>query len=439
MQLAASDLEERAHWAISLRWFAGSLVGLATLGFSTLTPLLPETLPLYAVAGAMLLYNAALHRAWRRRADRGGDRRRARRALLLQVTLDLLALTLLIYFTDLARSPLVLCYFFHIVIASILLPGATPYVLSILAALLLGTTAALQATGTIPSHHLGLGISPAADGVFWTASLLGFATCLLLTVFFMSSVSRQIERAREQLRRQEKMLGISQLVAGFAHQINNPLDGLQNCLRRLRGHVDGDPDSATLLRLMSEGLERMGGLAKRLQEFARPGGLQLEIMDPVHCAQGAARMLELPCREHHVRLSQEAARVPPVFGDAHAVQEVLFNLGSNAIEAMPHGGALSIRVFALPATDADGEETVVIDVVDNGTGILPEQQPHVFEPFFTTKGDRGGNGLGLGLCRMLLSEMGGHIELHSIPGRGSRFRVTLSAVSLQEMTTCASS
>lgn len=439
MQLAVQDLEERARWAIAVRWFACLLVVLATFTTSTLLSIVPAPAPLYGIAAAMLAYNTALHRAWTRRRTRSRGEAAARTALLLQVTLDLLALTLLLYFTDLQHNPLVACYFFHVVIASILLPGATPYMLVLLASLLVGSVVLLQQLGAIPVYHLQLAATAGAEDGFLFATLLAFSTCLFLTVYFVTSVSRQVQRAQAKIRQQEKMLGISQLVAGFAHQINNPLDGLQNCLRQVRARANGDERTANLLRLMQDGIARMCRLARRLQEFARPGGLHIEPMDAVATVDAALQMLDDPCREHRVFLQREVAQVPQALGDAHAVQEVLFNLGTNAVAAMPGGGDLTFRLFAMPRTDVGDHGAVVIDVVDNGVGIATEHQQHIFEPFYTTRADHGGSGLGLGLCRMLLAEMGGRIEMRSVPGRGSTFRVILPATPAMEVAACASS
>ena len=97
------------------------------------------------------------------------------------------------------------------------------------------------------------------------------------------------------------------------------------------------------------------------------------------------------------------------------------------LAAMPDGGTLLIRTFVLAADELSGLERVAIEVTDTGVGIPPEHINKVFEPFFTTRADSGGTGLGLGLCRMLISEMGGWIEVDSTVGQGTTFRVTLVA------------
>ena len=105
---------------------------------------------------------------------------------------------------------------------------------------------------------------------------------------------------------------------------------------------------------------------------------------------------------------------------------MLFNLCTNALHAMPHGGMLTLRTYALGRKDEDQMGSVAIDVSDTGVGIPRVNLEKIFEPFFTTRASSGGTGLGLGLCRMLISEMGGRIEVRSVLGQGTTFTVILN-------------
>ncbi len=118
--------------------------------------------------------------------------------------------------------------------------------------------------------------------------------------------------------------------------------------------------------------------------------------------------------------------MPPVQGDPYTLQEVLFNLCTNAFAAMPFGGTLTLRTRLLGGHDEDQMDSVAIEVADTGVGIPRANLEKIFEPFFTTRAESGGTGLGLGLCRMLISEMGGRIEVHSVVKQGSVFTVVLN-------------
>jgi signal transduction histidine kinase len=130
--------------------------------------------------------------------------------------------------------------------------------------------------------------------------------------------------------------------------------------------------------------------------------------------------------EKNIRIQKELGHVPPVQGDPYTLQEVLFNLCTNALAAMPHGGTLTLRTRALGSRDEDQMGSVAVEVTDTGVGIPRIHLEKIFEPFFTTRADHGGTGLGLGLCRMLISEMGGRIEVRSVLGQGTTFTVILN-------------
>jgi signal transduction histidine kinase len=133
-----------------------------------------------------------------------------------------------------------------------------------------------------------------------------------------------------------------------------------------------------------------------------------------------------PSHGRHIRIQKELGAVAPVQGDPYTLQEVLFNLCTNALNAMPNGGTLTLRTYALGSKDEDQMGSVAIDVSDTGVGIPRVNRERLFEPFFTTRADSGGTGLGLGLCRMLISEMGGRIEVRSALGQGTTFTVVLN-------------
>jgi signal transduction histidine kinase len=128
----------------------------------------------------------------------------------------------------------------------------------------------------------------------------------------------------------------------------------------------------------------------------------------------------------NIRIEKELGSVAAVQGDPYTLQEVLFNLCTNALNAMPHGGTLTLRTYALGSKDEDQMGSVAIEVADTGVGIPRVNLEKIFEPFFTTRADSGGTGLGLGLCRMLLAEMGGRIEVRSALGQGATFTVILN-------------
>jgi signal transduction histidine kinase len=418
---------EGARWLVSLRWLACASV-FATIWFaSAVLHVVANPLPLYAVAGAMAVYNLLFHvsqRSWT--AGEGNSERN----IALQIAFDLVSLTLLLYFSDLPRNPFLFFFLFHMIISGMYLRGAAPALFAGLVTLMVGAVMLLEYLGWIPRFPLRFpsdAAPPALDELSLLGLFVAFASALWIAVYFTTSIRRYVDRAHAELRQKEKMLGIGQLVAGIAHQIANPLDGVQNCLRRVGERVKDDPHLTEYVQMMAEALERIERTATRVQAFARPRGITLQSTD-VNAAVEA--MLEVLGTTHvgKIRIVKELGEVRPVQGDPYTLQEVLFNLCTNALAAMPTGGTLTLRTYPLGSKDEDQMGSVAVDVSDTGVGIPRVDLERIFEPFYTTRGDSGGTGLGLGLCRMLISEMGGRIDVRSALGQGSTFTVVLNSL-----------
>lgn len=419
---------EGARWLVSVRWLA-CLMLLATIWVSSSwLGILPNPTPLYVLAVAMAGYNLIF--LWSQRSWSAGEGN-VDRNIFYQALCDLVALTLLLYFADLPRNPFLFYFAFHMIIVGMYLRGRTPYGFAALASVLVGGAMALEYLGWIPSFPLRLPTDPPPpaqrplDGLLLAGTFVAFASTLWIAVYFTTSIRRYVDRAHAEIRQKEKLLGIGQLVAGIAHQIANPLDGLQNCFRRIGERLKGDPHLAEYVPLMRDALERIERTAKRVQAFARPHGIMLQSTD-VNAAVEATLKLLGSNPGYGIRIEKQLGHVPPVQGDPYTLQEVLFNLCTNAISAMPHGGTLTVRTASLGSRDEDQMGSVAIEVSDTGVGIPPAHLDRIFEPFFTTRAEQGGTGLGLSLCRMLISEMGGRIEVRSALGQGSTFTVMLN-------------
>jgi signal transduction histidine kinase len=216
------------------------------------------------------------------------------------------------------------------------------------------------------------------------------------------------------------------LVAGIAHQISNPLDGIENCLQTIGRSVKDDAHLTRYVQLMAEALERIERTTKSVQAFAGPHGFTQQDTDANEAIEAVVQLLDRSI-SHKIQLVPELSKVPLVRGDPHVLQEVIFNLCANSLVAMPKGGELRLRSFVRDADTFSQFERVAIEVVDTGCGIPESHIDKVFEPFFTTRKDAGGTGLGLALCRMLISEMDGQIEVSSVLKQGTTFRLILNA------------
>ncbi len=413
-----------ARWLVSLRWLACAVVFLAiTIGWSL--SILGRPLPLYLVGLAMVVYNGLF---WHSQRDWPTGEGSAERNIFAQISFDLVALTLLLYFSDISRNPFLFYFVFHMIIAGMYLRGAAPFFFATFASLLVGGVMLLEYLGVLPVFPMRFPSDPPGprplDGWYLASMFTAFASSLWITVYFTTSIRRYVDRAHAEIRQKEKMLGIGQLVAGIAHQIANPLDGLQNCLHRIGERVKDDPHLTEYVHLMREALARIERTATRVQAFARPRGIELRRTD-VNAAVEATLHVLGTNQWPRIRVETELGEVPPVQGDPYTLQEVLFNLCTNALAAMPQGGTLTLRSYPLGTRDEDQMGSVAVEVADTGMGIPRVELERIFEPFYTTRADSGGTGLGLGLCRMLISEMGGRIEVRSALGQGTTFTVVL--------------
>jgi two-component system NtrC family sensor kinase len=236
--------------------------------------------------------------------------------------------------------------------------------------------------------------------------------------------NKTLERRVEEMMLVEKMASLGKLAAVVAHEINNPLAGIQTYAKLLRrragsGSPPWDGDSTRALELVEGEAARCGEIVRNLLLFSRTPGARFaqESLAPLigRCVLLLRHKAELLGIEIRVGV---AADLPPVTCDASQVQQVVLALAMNAIEAMARGGVLTIR--------ATGRgDHVVLEVQDTGTGIPKEHLPHIFEPFFTTKEEGKGVGLGLAVVYGIVQRHGGRVRVASTPGEGTTFTVEL--------------
>jgi signal transduction histidine kinase len=221
-------------------------------------------------------------------------------------------------------------------------------------------------------------------------------------------------RAQEQLIQQERLAALGQLAAVIAHEVRNPLGVIFNSLGSLRRmlHPRGDPKM--LLDIIGEEADRLNRIVGDLLDFARPAPVALRPEPLDRVIDDAAQSAGLGPR---LRFERDVAPgLPPVPMDARLVRQALLNLFTNAVQAMPAGGTLSI------AARLDGD-SVRIDVSDTGDGITEDVRHRIFEPFFTTRPT--GTGLGLAVVKRILDDHRGSIRVEAGDPVGTRFVVRL--------------
>lgn len=254
------------------------------------------------------------------------------------------------------------------------------------------------------TRHFDVGIFP-----------IGAKAELGLTVTLRDETVR--EELREETLRLDRLASLGKLAAGIAHEIRNPLTGISLLLDDLHDRAQLSGSERELLRKALDEIERMERLITSLLSFAAPPRAQLRSGDLTAAVGGLVLLIRRPCEKQGVTLRLQLEEgVPHCRFDAEKLQQALLNLVNNALEAMPDGGELTIRV----TTEDDWN---LISVSDSGPGIASDLQDLVFEPFFTRKG--AGTGLGLSITKRIIEEHGGSLSISSIPEAGACFTVRL--------------
>jgi len=247
------------------------------------------------------------------------------------------------------------------------------------------------------------------------------------------------KEAQERIAQAEKLAAIGTLAAGIMHEINNPLATIAACAESMALRLDdahGDeepageaapnfPDFMEYLRLIDGEVHRCKRIIDGLLEFSRPKPVTKQSVNVNEVVERTLFLLE-----HHPRFKRLAVQpqLDPelgasVRGNAEQLVQVFMALLINAADAVNDRGTVSVRTRR-GRTRAEG---VIAEVVDSGHGISRADQSKLFEPFFTTKPPGRGTGLGLSICYGIVSEHGGRIEVDSVPGLGSTFRIVLPA------------
>lgn len=236
----------------------------------------------------------------------------------------------------------------------------------------------------------------------------------------------QVREVTEQVRLEaqmvaaERMAANERLAATVAHEVNTPLQAIESSLH-LAGKLADEEQRARYLRLAREEIRRIGYILRQLLDLHRPSLAPSqvavnELIERVLVLTGGSLKQQ---RVYVVRALAQG--LPPVTGYADELTQVLLNLIFNAMQAMEHGGRLTLRT-ALEQPPA-GAASVVITVRDTGPGVDPAISARIFEPFYTTRAE--GSGLGLAVCRQLVEGHGGRIWIESVPGEGASFYIAL--------------
>lgn len=228
---------------------------------------------------------------------------------------------------------------------------------------------------------------------------------------------RRVEESQQALLRAEKMAAAGRLTASIAHEVNNPLQSVQNCLH-LAGHEDLSPEKRKeYFELARKELDRLMKTVQRMLDFYRPGVVSVEQVDVLDLLEHVLSLTSQQLGQRQIRVSTDLPdSLPAIQAVSSQIQQIFINLILNSFDAMPAGGELKIS-----ARETDHGIEMIFQ--DSGPGIPEDRRDDIFEPFFSTK--EGGTGLGLTVSYNIVTAHGGTLDLAQPNGVGACFRLFL--------------
>ncbi len=245
------------------------------------------------------------------------------------------------------------------------------------------------------------------------------------------AMERKLHRTQEQLLQSEKLAAMGRLTSQLAHELNNPLYGIMNTLELMKTEIPPSNKRRRLLDMALSESVRLTDMLRKMLSFSKPD-------QEVHCNVDMNTILDEILLLHEKQLREVDIKIKadltdglqPVWASKNQLRQVFLNLVSNARDAMPEGGTLSVK------TRGDDQQ-IHIQVSDNGMGIKPEHLDKIFETFFTTKVDsERGVGLGLSVCYGFIKDHGGDIKVESEVGNGATFSIVLPVSDQKETEPC---
>ena len=249
------------------------------------------------------------------------------------------------------------------------------------------------------------------------------------TLFFKDLT--RVEQLEERERLRDRLAALGEMAAAIAHEVKNPLAGIEVMAGILKRQLPEMEDAQSILRDIIKEAKMANAIVLEVLDFVRPIRLQVERTSLADIVRDAISMAESHVPRGGVQVDVDLPEeLAPIHGDPHQLRQLFTNLLTNAFEAMGGKGHVRICAQLLPAeeettagTEANNPPMVQVEVVDDGPGVPADVMDRIFSPFFTTKPQ--GSGLGLAIVRKIVDAHDGRIDVSARAERGTRFRVAL--------------
>ena len=245
---------------------------------------------------------------------------------------------------------------------------------------------------------------------------------------FFKDLTR-VEQLEERERLRDRLAALGEMAAAIAHEVKNPLAGIEVMAGLLKRQLAESHDAQTILGDIIKEAKMANAIVLEVLEFVRPIRLQVERIALCDVIRDAIGMAESHVPRGEVMVSVELPLdLEPIQGDPHQLRQLFTNLLTNAFEALTGRGSVAITALRLAEEDGGAAEghtgpSVQVDVADDGPGVAPDVIDRIFSPFFTTKPQ--GSGLGLAIVRKIVDAHDGRIDVSARAAGGTQFRVTL--------------
>ncbi|MBI4654400.1 MAG: GHKL domain-containing protein [Nitrospirae bacterium] len=242
----------------------------------------------------------------------------------------------------------------------------------------------------------------------------------------ISNLNKELEGSIDALRllqgklvQAERLAAMGKLTADVAHEIRNPLTSIGGFAKRLDKILPEGTKEKEYADFIASEVERLENILRGVLTFSREVRFHLKKQDINDAARESIRTFKVMCDEQSIKIKENInTSLPHVLIDHEQVRQAVNNLITNAIDAMPKGGTITISTSMRELYDV---KFVVIEITDTGTGIPREKVDKIFEPFYTTKSIGAGTGLGLSICKKIMDEHNGLITVQSESGKGTSF------------------
>lgn len=231
---------------------------------------------------------------------------------------------------------------------------------------------------------------------------------------------KQLLSAQRQIYHAEKLASIGRLASGVAHEINNPLNGVKNCLYSIEKEPENLKQTDEYLKLANEGLDHIALIIEKLLGFSRQQSKKVSQINLNEDVEKVVSLLQYRLEKNNIKIETHLAKnLPPIHADSHLIQEVIMNLLLNSFDSIDLNGKIRIT------TGIKNSDAIFISISDNGCGVPAADLDKIFDPFFTTKDEGKGTGLGLSVSLGIIEAHGGTISVDSKSGSETTFYITL--------------